>query len=337
MMAKRPSSYKFSIEECDVENKSLLLEFREKRDEWLRLMNDDEHAVVKQIRELLWLFNVFSTIEETRRLEHESGGNSSALNTDIAKFINNGFAVTVVNGIRKLWDIKSKKSKRQIISLHRVIHEMKNEARLFTRENCVCHDGLPFDYEAVASDRNRQILEDHSNADKSSREERPETRGPKYPGMSRALHKSFDEVSAFYLKSKTRSRSEIIDKEVFERLEKHVEESGIERIIDVANKLLLHAGDQESRNFVRSRTNSISLDNFKIVLKAIYNSADFVCSRILMDNHLGGFRAAQRDVLEKLEHPWCAQTNFGAVGAVWRSFASEVSNWDASEKFIVSE
>jgi hypothetical protein len=54
---------------------------------------------------------------------------SSALNTDIAKFINNGFAVTVVNGIRKLWDIKSKKSKRQIISLHRVIHEMKSERR----------------------------------------------------------------------------------------------------------------------------------------------------------------------------------------------------------------
>jgi hypothetical protein len=82
MMAKRPSSYKFSIEECDVENKSLLLEFREKRDEWLRLMNDDEHAVVKQIRELLWLFNVFSTIEETRRLEHESGGNS-----ELARFV----------------------------------------------------------------------------------------------------------------------------------------------------------------------------------------------------------------------------------------------------------
>jgi hypothetical protein len=36
-----------------------------------------------------------------------------------------------------------------LFSLRRLIIEMRRNWPLFTRENSVCHDGLPYDYEAV--------------------------------------------------------------------------------------------------------------------------------------------------------------------------------------------
>ena len=36
-----------------------------------------------------------------------------------------------------------------IISLRRLVKDIRRHFALFTRENCVCFDGLPYDYEAV--------------------------------------------------------------------------------------------------------------------------------------------------------------------------------------------
>ena len=36
-----------------------------------------------------------------------------------------------------------------VISLRRLITDLRGKWALFTRENYVCHDGLPYDYEAV--------------------------------------------------------------------------------------------------------------------------------------------------------------------------------------------
>ena len=335
-MTKRLPRYKFSIDECDVQDKESLSQFREKLGEWLLLMNDDEHAVVKQIHELLWIFNVFSTIEETRRLEHKAGGNSAALNPVIAEFINDGFVVCVANGIRKLWEKSKDDPNKQIVSLHRVIDDVAKNAHLFTRENYVCHNGLPFDYEAVESTRMRIILNETKTPARTPRVSRTEKQGPLASGMSRLFHKSFDRISIAQQSSEGRSRSEGIDPAVFERLKSHVNMSGIENINLVANKLLFHAGDRRSREAVRSRIDRVDVDEFKQVVKALYEASAFLGSDILMDGHPGGFPTAQYDVFEKLEHLWCTQTNLGSVGAVWQSFASEVSNWDASEKFKVS-
>jgi len=40
---------------------------------------------------------------------------------------------------------KPKKLKDQVISLRRIAEDMEDNWNLFTRENLVCHDGVPFD------------------------------------------------------------------------------------------------------------------------------------------------------------------------------------------------
>lgn len=324
------SKYEFAIEDCDIQNKETLELFREKHSEWLYLMNDDDHAVTKQLQEVLWVLNVFISINETRRLEHEAGGNSSALNSVIAEFIDNGFVLSIASGIRKLWEQSNTNRNKQIVSLLRVIDDVKKNAHLITRENYVCYDGLPYDYQAVRSNWEKRNL---GQSDISGKVFRLDTSGPNAFGMSALLHKSFDRISFQDSNNSKHSRTDQIDPRILERLIAHVKEAEISEIKTLADKLLLHAGDRVSRELASKAPAILTINKLKRCVKALYEASAFLGSTVLGRSHPGGFQIAQYNVFEKLEHPWCAKEHKNKISEVWDEFTTEVSHWDASKEF----
>lgn len=56
-----------------------------------------------------------------------------------------GYVATQVLAIRLLVDNRGE----DVISLRKLLKDVRSNYVLFTRENYVCFDGLPYDYEAV--------------------------------------------------------------------------------------------------------------------------------------------------------------------------------------------
>src|SRR5260370_12340183 len=139
-------TYTYAPEDCDIVDKAVLTAYRDKRSEWLHLLNGkDDHAVCRQISAMLWNDAVFRVANESRRLSREAGRSSSSRNWSLAQFMDQGFVATQTLSIRKLMERASNKPARQVISLRRVLDDIKEHRALFTRENYVAHDGLPYD------------------------------------------------------------------------------------------------------------------------------------------------------------------------------------------------
>lgn len=106
------------------------------------LTRDPDHAVWKQITAMLWNDAVFRMANESRRLSRLGGYKSSARNWSIASSW-----IKASLSIRRLMDKAASKPARQVISLRRVLDDIKAHRELITRENYVAYDGLPYDPE----------------------------------------------------------------------------------------------------------------------------------------------------------------------------------------------
>jgi hypothetical protein len=93
---------------------------------------------------MVWTDVSYGTLRQLV-IGHEDENTPTCLNNPlVAEQIIQGYVARQVLGIRRLLDKTS-----GVISLRRLITDMCSNWSLFTRENYVCHDGLPYDYEAV--------------------------------------------------------------------------------------------------------------------------------------------------------------------------------------------
>ena len=70
--------------------------------------------------------------------------NSSLHNYLLSEALINGHFATQILSLRRLVD-----NRKDVISLNRLLKDVRGNLKLFTRENYVCFDGLPYDYEAA--------------------------------------------------------------------------------------------------------------------------------------------------------------------------------------------
>src|SRR5258708_10542607 len=94
-----------------------------------------------------------------------------------------GHVATQVLAIRRLVD----DGNSDIISLRRLVKDMRRNFALFTRENFVCFDGLPYDYEAV---QRKEMMERIGAGVFWG-----ETSGPAAHSTSRMAHEQFDRLA----------------------------------------------------------------------------------------------------------------------------------------------
>ena len=115
------------------------------------------------------------------------GNEENALNNPLmVEALLDGHIATQVLAIRRLMD----KSNDDRISLRRLVKKVKSNFTLFTRENYVCFDGLPYDYEAVST---VWIMEQARRSNKTGIW-RPAS-GPEADGTSQLAHEQFDKLA----------------------------------------------------------------------------------------------------------------------------------------------
>jgi hypothetical protein len=139
-------SYAYGITACDVptERRATLESFRAKRSQWLSwLQTDEHHAIWDTLSSMVWADVRFQCLTQFA-IDAERNERSNALHNPLMiEALLDGYVATQILAIRRLMDPSN-------ISLVRLLKDIRGNFTLFMREHCVCFDGLPYDYEAVA-------------------------------------------------------------------------------------------------------------------------------------------------------------------------------------------
>ena len=134
---------------------------------------------------------------------------------------------------------KEKKPKHQVISLRRLLDDIKNNICLITREIYVANDGLP--YNPKPGRDGFLAAPPESGGSGTFPASGPEA----WPAAERA-HAVFDNLAG--VNPGDRSRDDRVDPEIFTRLESVLSRSGCDHFATLGNKSVAHAADLFSRN-----------------------------------------------------------------------------------------
>lgn len=229
----------------DVVNQSKLIAYCAFRERSLQqLKTDPVHNVYSQIVAMIDRDRTWRLINQTRGLARERKATdpewrSAAQNGMLADFMDAGHVAMQTLAIRRLLEEKQSNPRGQIISLRRVVAAVKGNRSLITRENFVCHDGLPYDPAPGAA---RALT---AAAEKPDEMHWIATKGREGWDMAETLHEAFDTLSG--VSRDRRSRDDLIRVAYFDELEAQFEDPGFAALEAYANKFVAHSADERSR------------------------------------------------------------------------------------------
>lgn len=314
--------FKFVEDECDVADRDKLKRYREHAERWLDLLATDEHAISKQLSDLMWHDAVFRVLNEARRLEGADTSSSRA--PVLAQFIDQGYVSGQVLGISKLVEPSPNvpNTKKGVISLKRVVDELSDNRDLFTREVFVAHDGLPYDPAPVQ----RAYLDDYvaRHGDKPAFEAM-ETDGPKAWDTSERLHQLFDRLSG--IKPDARQREDRLPDQTFDTLLKALDDPVFADIRTLRHKRLAHAADVASRLHAPPKA-GLKLDDAARAHRILLGVLQAISAGLLY----GGWRAsaipvAQFDTFQNFSGPLVREDQLVRLRKLWDQIAAERDGW----------
>lgn len=198
---------KYKLADCDVDDKRAHEYYRAKRTTWLSWINTDEHhAIWDVLSGMIWT-DVWFRVLTQFAIDDD---NSALHNSLLTEALIGGHVATQVLAIRRLVD-----NRADVISLRKLIKDIRSNFALFTRENYVCFDGLPYDYEAVQrKDMEQRIGKGFFWG---------ATEGPEAYGTSSLGHQQFDKLAG--IDPANRSRTDRLPISLLNTIEKWVDES----------------------------------------------------------------------------------------------------------------
>lgn len=321
------------VEQCSVEDKSALIKFRAKRLEWLSWLNTDEHhAIWKQITATAWNDAVFRVLNEARN--PADGDQVSATNGMLGRFIDQGYVSTQVLAIRRLVEVPkpSKKRPADIISLPRLLEDIRAYRPNLTRELFVSYDGLPYEWEAV---RDKWYAENPISGEGSGYLRLPSTGADAFD-MARRQHETFDWLSDTPVGQ--RNRNDVISEWVFDRLDAALNDESITQIVALSHKFLAHAADGPSRSAASLQELGLTLEMVASAHKAITLVAQAV-SILLVDgsSHLGTVPTAQFNQFAGLEHPYVTSGGISHLRKRWHTHSQAREDWCGQWRSVFRE
>ena len=314
--------YSYSIGQCDVLDKEKGEAFRKKRMQWMEwLKGEDSHSIFRQIYSMLWDYALFLTVNELRKMAATQPEHGVGFNGPVIRLFDAGFATTQAITIRRLIEKPKANPRWAVISLRRVLKDIEQNLDLITRENYVCHDGLPYDYDSVHQKWLSSLPLTKSGVHVGSLP----TKGPDAWPTAERIHKNFDILSQ--VNPKSRTREDRIKIEVLGHLETEIKKC--ESIKKYADKFIAHATAPETRTSLSDSEKSITLERLETCHKIIYQVASFISGPLLWESNLGGLSVPQYDHLKNLDKNWVSPRNLEKAREKWDEFANEVSNWDS--------
>lgn len=303
--------YKTTIDQCDIVDRQALEEYRAKRYEWLswfELRKDEPNTIQPQLFSMMFLDFAYRILASPRQ-STDQGIAFSSQSSLLAHFLDQGYVATQVFAIRRQLD-----KRNDVFSLRRLLDDMSDHRHLITRENYVCHDGLPFNSGAWQS---------------QTQDIQVKMFGIEAPGLqkflgSRVRHEMFDRLSGCSLT--TRKRKDLIKPEVFERLGKWLVSSTAEKIVLLSHKFFAHAADVDSRG-------SLTFSGIKLTDVDEVQRSFFRVERAITDILL--FVAIAREVVpmpplgmfKGLEHSYASNEAIRKMDVIWDQLAEERNQW----------
>jgi hypothetical protein len=145
---------------------------------WLSWLHTDEvHPIWPTLHTMVWTDVAFRTL--TAFMSNEENALNNPL---IEEALVKGHLATQVLAIRRLVEDSSKDR----ISLRTLLKDLRRHRNLFTRENYVCCDGTPYDYQVL---RKARFVENAGTPGKGA-----PRGGPQDDTLSEALHIQFDKL-----------------------------------------------------------------------------------------------------------------------------------------------
>ena len=308
--------YAYDIDQCDVpkERRPALSRFREKRREWLSWLDTDEHhAIWPTLHGMVWTDLAFNVL---RRFAE--GNDENALNNPlIVEALLKGHFATQVLAIRRLMEDTPKER----LSLRRLVTDLKRHRALFTRENYVCHDGLPYDYQAVV---------DAQFSNLAARKENTvffmwgATEGPEADGASEIVHHHFDKLAG--IDPVARTRGDRLPLRLLTTIETWLDNSGADALAKWCSTYLAHAGGPKER----ARLDDMAVTSGKITdtIKALARATEAISLFVYAGGRAGAVMpVAQFDQFQfmKLDKPIMPPGAEGAAYERWQQLSAE---WD---------
>jgi hypothetical protein len=316
-------AYTYRIDQCDILDKENGEAFRQTRLKWMEwLYGDDPHSIFRQIYSMVWDYALFCVVNELRRLAATEPKNGVSFNGSVIRQFDAGFVTTQVIAIRRLIEKPKPDPDWAVISLRSILKDIKENTHLVTRENYVCYDGLPYDYEAA----HRHWLSTFPSHTDAVHADWLSTTGPTAWHMSEFVHKNFDKLSG--VNSGRRERTDTIKPDLFAHLESQIDTcKNIKKYVD---KFIAHASAPETRIGLPQNQRALTLDRLKAHHKTIYQVASFISGQLLYESNLGGLPVPQSDHLANLDKSWATVENLKRARRVWEEYAKEVSEWDSA-------
>lgn len=320
---KKRYAYNYTIDQCDILDKGKGEAFRKKRLQWMEwLHGEDPHSISRQISSMLWDHALFLTVNELRKIADIEPENGVGFNGPVIRLFDAGFATTQATTIRRLIEKPKRDPNWAVISLRRVLKDIEQNLDLITRENYVCYDGLPYDYELVRQNWLSSLPVNKSGVHVGSLP----TQGPDAWPMAERVHKNFDVLAQVH--PKKRSRKDCIRIEVLEHLEAEIKKC--ENIKKYVDKFIAHAAAPETRAGLSNEEKGLTLDRLETCHKIIYQVASFISGQLLWESNLGGLPVPQYDHLKNLDKRWSTPEKLGQARKKWDEFEKKVSKWDST-------
>jgi hypothetical protein len=242
-------------EEHQVHDSTNLAAYLEKRNEWFSWYESsgEPNSIRNQIN--LMIFSEMSY--RILRQERDREPNSENAVPAVAYLIDNGYFSAQILAIRKLLDPDD-----DVLSLRRVIKDLKSFRGLITREVFVSYDGTRYEPGTPT------ILVPGLQPEDSPFSEW---------SRSTRRHSLFDRLSGVSMSE--RSRTDLIRNQVFWKLENWIKSSGAQELILLCNKYLAHAADASSRGGLA--INGISFSQVEAVQRIIVRVSKAIFDLIL--------------------------------------------------------
>ena len=305
--------YRYDVDQCDVPKERLsgLRRFREKRREWLSWLHTDEHhAIWPTLHTMVWTDVAFDTL---RRFAEDNDDNPLNNPLIVEAFVK-GHLATQVLAIRKLMEDTPKER----LSLRRLVKDLKSHRKLFTRENYVCHDGLPYDYQAVRDAHFSKLAAENIVFTWGA------TDGPEAEGTSELVHHQFDELAG--IDHAARTREDCLPLRLLNTIEAWLDDSGADALAKWSSTYLAHAGGPNER----ARLDGMALTSGKITntIKALARATQAISLFIYAGGRAGAVMpTAQFDQFQfmKLDKPIMRPGSEDEAQQRWRQLSAE---WD---------
>jgi hypothetical protein len=299
--------YAYTIAQCDVapERRAELESYRDKRRIWLSWINDDEHHAIWQV-----LSSMVWTDASFKLLTHFAlGDESNALsNTLLGQALIDGHVATQVLSIRRLVDQRS-----DVISIRRLLKDLKRNFGLFTRENFVCFDGLPYDYEAV---QHKEMMERVGTGPFWG-----QTSGPGAHGTSRLAHEQFNRLIG--VRPEDRQRSDKLPVSLLTTIERWLDECGADELAKWSHVYLAHAGAPEARTRISELL--VTANKITDAIKAMARVTEAISAWLLFAGGRSNtlMPVAQFNPLDKLDRPIMKAGDETNAQRVWEQLSDE--------------